>query len=180
VIDITDGGPAKNFGLGLHYRALAEAVISRWFGWGDRSSTSNETLKRSRHRIRTEQIRQGVALIPLPMEPPLAARREQSVGHEHEQHLIQRVPLGLGKSRSAKNSPNRNSCHSQSANQHAPHCRHNRNSLSRSRTTAPSGTSPSQRSSGNSASVRGTFAPSSNTSIDRRDPNSCEALISPR
>jgi hypothetical protein len=33
-------------------------------------------------------LAQGAALIPFPMEPPLAARREQSVGHEHEQHLI--------------------------------------------------------------------------------------------
>ena len=67
----------------------------------------------------------------------------------------QRVPLRLGNSRFTQNSSNRNSRHSQSANQHPPHCRgrHNCNSRSRSRTTASSGTTPSHRSSGNSASV---------------------------
>ena len=50
--------------------------------------TPIERVNIAQRRIRTEQIRQGAALIPLPMEPPLAARREQSVGHKHEQHLI--------------------------------------------------------------------------------------------
>jgi ABC transporter family protein len=46
--------------------------------------TPIERVNIAERRIRTEQICQGAALIPLPMEPPLAARREQSVGHEHE------------------------------------------------------------------------------------------------
>ncbi len=60
-------------GIGKSTLVLDQAVM-----------TPIERVNIAQRRIRTEQIRQGAAFIPLPMEPPLAARREQSVGHEHE------------------------------------------------------------------------------------------------
>ena len=48
------------------------------------------------------------------------------------------------------------------------------------RTTAASGRTPSQRSSGNSDRGRGAAAPSSRTAIDLRQASSCRSLISPR
>src|SRR3984893_7618927 len=57
---------------------------------------------------------------------------------------------GLGPSRSAQNRSSASSRHRFTASQHPPHCRgrHNRSSASFSRTTAASGSTPSQRSSG--------------------------------
>ena len=43
--------------------------------------------------ILAQQIGQGAALKPLTMQPPLAARRQQAVGDQHEQHLIPARPL---------------------------------------------------------------------------------------
>jgi hypothetical protein len=39
-------------------------------------------------RIRTQQVRQGAALVPGPVQPPFGPGRDQPVGHQHEQHVI--------------------------------------------------------------------------------------------
>ena len=39
-------------------------------------------------RILTQKIGKRAALEPFPVQPPLASRRQQPVGHQHEQHLI--------------------------------------------------------------------------------------------
>jgi hypothetical protein len=90
--------------------------------------------------------------------------------------------LRLAGKRSDQNRSSRNSSHSESASQHAPHCRgrESRNCDSFNRTMEASGKVPSHRSSGNNAKVFGRSAASSNTSIDRRHASSCESLISPR
>ena len=43
--------------------------------------------------ILAQQIGQGAALKPLPMQPPLAARCQQAIGDQYEQHLIPARPL---------------------------------------------------------------------------------------
>ena len=44
-------------------------------------------------RILAQQIGQGAALKPLTVQPPLAARRQQAIGDQYEQHLIPARPL---------------------------------------------------------------------------------------
>src|SRR5215469_16474702 len=132
--------------------------------------------------ILAQQIGQRAALKPLTMQAPFAARCQQTIGDQHEQHLIPMRPFA------AHSQPLRPELiELQLAPQHQcqparPHCRgrRRRNSDSLTPTTEASVSSPSTRSSGNSDSVRGRAAPSSKTSIDRRHANSCESLISPR
>ncbi len=39
-------------------------------------------------RIGAQQIGQGALIEPLPMQPPFAARREQPIDHQYQQHLV--------------------------------------------------------------------------------------------
>jgi hypothetical protein len=43
--------------------------------------------------ILAQQIGQGTAVKPLTMQAPFAARRQQAIGNQHEQHLIPPRPL---------------------------------------------------------------------------------------
>src|SRR6266446_6102779 len=44
-------------------------------------------------RILAQQISQGAALKPFAVQPPFAARRQQAIGDQYEQHLIPARPL---------------------------------------------------------------------------------------
>src|SRR5271170_412892 len=132
--------------------------------------------------ILAQEIGKRAAIEPLAVQPPFAARSQQPIAASTNSTWSQRVPLRLTPSRSAQNRSRPSSRHSSSASQQAPHCRGRRRRTcdSFSWTIEPSGTSPSQRSSGNSDSVRGCVVPASITSIERRHASSWLELISPR
>jgi hypothetical protein len=44
-------------------------------------------------RILAQQIGENAALKPLTVQPPFAARHQQAVGDQHEQHLIPMCPF---------------------------------------------------------------------------------------
>ena len=47
--------------------------------------------------VRAQQIGQRAVAEPFAMQPPLAARRDQPIGHQHEQHLIPARALAAGR-----------------------------------------------------------------------------------
>ena len=47
--------------------------------------------------VRPQQIRQGAASVPLPMQSPFCPRCDQPVRHQHEQHLIPQRALAAGR-----------------------------------------------------------------------------------
>ena len=53
--------------------------------------------------VGAQQIGQRGPFKPFPMQPPLAAWRQQAIGDQHEQFPSHRVPLRLAARRSAQN-----------------------------------------------------------------------------
>ena len=47
--------------------------------------------------VRTEQITERTALKPVPMQSPLAARRQQPIRYQHKEHLIETRALTRGR-----------------------------------------------------------------------------------
>jgi hypothetical protein len=58
--------------------------------------TAVELVDLRQSDILTQQVGHGAALEPLAMQVPLAARREQSVGRQQQQHLVPACPLAAG------------------------------------------------------------------------------------
>src|SRR5271170_2195262 len=132
--------------------------------------------------ILAQEIGKRAAIEPLAVQPPFAARSQQLIGRQHEQHPVPARPFAAH-TQPVRPEPVETQLAPQFERQPAgtqlprpP----SRTCDSFSWTIEPSGTSPSQRSSGNSDSVRGCVVPASITSIERRHASSWLELISPR
>ena len=134
------------------------------------------------HHLRrpAQQIPHGAVLVPVPVQPPLAARIDQLVARQRLGTSSQRVPWRLGGSRGRQNRSSSRRSQSTSASQHAPHwrARRSRSPLSSIRTTSQSNSGTS-RSAGNSATGLEPDSPH-NSSIDRHHAARWLSLISPR
>ena len=58
--------------------------------------TGVELVDLRQSEVRAEQIRQRAAFEPLTVQSPLAARRQKSVRHQHQQNLLPPRPLAAG------------------------------------------------------------------------------------
>ena len=59
--------------------------------------TGVERVNVGKRGIGAQQIAQRAAFEPVPMQPPLATRRQDPVRHEHKQHLIEARALARGR-----------------------------------------------------------------------------------
>src|SRR5438105_773367 len=95
IADDLDGRPCV-FLAGLYRaeREIAEKVKALTAGkppWPLHQQpvvTAIQLVDLGQPRILAQQIGESAALKPLTVQPPFAARRQQAVGNQHEQHLI--------------------------------------------------------------------------------------------